>query len=123
MVAGIMSFMSYPAIIFCVNVRGFRMAFLITIGALGRWRPVCGLLMRCCMRRRRAMCRNMTAANAAFGAVLWRLSVLRWSGVLWWGSMLFMTLLRNRGKTSDQHHHPHESKKSNEFFGAYIRNE
>jgi len=41
MVASIVSFMPYPAIVFCVNVRGFRMAFLITVAALCRL-PVVG---------------------------------------------------------------------------------
>jgi hypothetical protein len=110
--------MAYPAIIFRVDVRSFWMAPLVAISgmALLWWCAVCGRMGRGSMRRRGAVCGNVTATNAMF------IAMLRWSSVLWRGAMLFMALLRKRGKTSDQYHHPQESKKSNEFFGAYIRN-
>jgi hypothetical protein len=76
MVTDIVPFMAYPTIVFCVDMRRFRMAFRIAV------RVRCWLVrnrtrrwMRRRMNRRRTMGWNMTSTYTVFAAMLRRLRV------------------------------------------------
>lgn len=83
MVTRIVPFMANPAIVFCVDVRRLRMAFLIAKGAMVRLalRWMRGWMRRS-VRRRWAAGWNVSIANTMFAAMLWRLRVWLWSALI-----------------------------------------
>lgn len=119
MVARVMPLMAYPAIIVSVNVRRFRMAFLIAES--GMLRLALGW-MRSGMRRsmcwRWAMGRDMTSTNPMFSAVL-RRSMLRRLGMRLWSALIVMFLGNNHG--TGKKNHGSNAKKSKEISYARAR--
>jgi len=104
----IMPLMAYPAIIICVNVRRFRMAWLIAESRMV-WLALSWMRnwMRRSVRWRWATGWNVTSTNPMFYAVLRRLS-------MWlWGALIAMSLGNNHG--TGKKDHGSKAKKSKEI--------